>query len=43
MTWSASGEIRDSIAEIFETYAENTELMYIDDLLQEIQDAANAS
>lgn len=43
MTWSASGEIRDSIAEIFKTYAENTELMYIDDLLQEIQDAANAS
>ena len=43
MTWSASGEIRDSIAGIFKTYAENTELMYIDDLLQEIQDAANAS
>ena len=43
MTWSASGEIRDSIDEIFKTYAENTELMYIDDLLQEIQDAANAS
>ncbi|MFR1518255.1 MAG: ABC transporter substrate-binding protein [Clostridia bacterium] len=43
MSWNASKEIRDSVAEIFEAYAQNPNMVYIDDLIQEIQDAANAS
>lgn len=43
MTWSASGEITDSISEIFRTYAADTSLVHIDDMIQQIQDAANAS
>lgn len=43
MTWNATSEIKDSITEIFEIYAKNPNLIYIDDLIQEIQDAANAS
>ena len=43
MSWNASKEIRDSVAEIFEAYAQNSNMVYIDDLIQEIQDAANAS
>ncbi len=43
MTWNASREIKDRIVEIFEIYAKNPNLVYIDDLIQEIQNAANAS
>ena len=43
MTWNASQEIQDTIAEIFDVYAKNTNMVYIDDLIQEIQDAANAA
>ncbi len=43
MSWSASGEITDNIAEIFNKYAADTSLEHIDDLVQEIQDAANAN
>lgn len=43
MNWDASVEIRDTIADIFKVYAEDATITHIDDLLQVLQDAANAA
>lgn len=43
MSWNASGEIVNSIADIFRTYRDDKGMVHIDDLIQQIQDAANAS
>lgn len=43
MSWNASKEIKDAIADVFEEYKSDQTLLHIDELLQEIQDAANAS
>jgi hypothetical protein len=43
MSWNASKEIKDAIADVFATYKADQSMMHIDELLQEIQDAANAN
>lgn len=43
MSWNASKEIKDTIADVFEAYKADKNMVYIDELLQNIQDAANAS
>lgn len=43
MSWRASEEVKDSIADVLEEYASDKGIENIDDLLQEIQNAANAN
>ncbi len=43
MNWNASKEIKDNISRVFEKYVSDTSVTHIDDLLQVLQDAANAS
>lgn len=43
MSWNASVEINDALSSVFEEYTENVEMTHIDELLQAIQDSANAS
>lgn len=43
MSWNAAKEVTDNIIDIFDMYAKNPNIIYIDDLVQNIQDAANAN
>lgn len=43
MSWNASKEVKDAIAKVFDVYVEEQSISSIDELLQEIQDAANAN
>ena len=43
MSWNASLEVRDAIADVFDAYTQDSTMTHIDELLQTIQDAANAN
>lgn len=43
MSWNASKEVKDAVSKVFESYVEEQSVARIDELLQEIQDAANAN
>lgn len=43
MSWNASLEVKDAIADVFDAYTQNSTMTHIDELLQTIQDAANAN
>lgn len=43
LSWDASKEIKDAIADVFDAYAKDQSMVHVDELLQEIQDAANAN
>jgi len=43
MSWNASKEVKDAIAVVLKTYSEAQSDVNLDELLQEIQDAANAN
>ena len=43
MSWNASLEVKDAIADVFDAYTQDSTMTHIDELLQTIQDAANAN
>lgn len=43
MSWNASTEIKEGVADILSSYKENSGSIPIEDLIQKIQDAANAN
>ena len=43
MSWNASLEVKDEIADVFDAYTQDSTMTHIDELLQTIQDAANAN
>ena len=43
MSWDASLEIKDAVADVFDVYSQDSTMTHIDELLQTIQDAANAN